>query len=119
MDAANPSMKEFRRQSALLGILLLAAAIPALAHVGSADVYYEGDAGPCHLFVTVRVPQVVPGVAEVEVRANSDDVREIRTAVANLTGPGSKYIPVPDIAKQSKSDPRFFSSSLWLMQIGS
>ena len=105
-------------------ILAVAAALvtlahPASAHVGSPDVFYEGDAGPYHLFVTVRVPQVVPGVAEVEVRANSDEVREIATAVTWITGPGSKYVPVPDVAKQSKADPRFFTSILWLMEYGS
>jgi hypothetical protein len=99
--------------------ILLAFAHPASAHVGSPNVFYEGDAGPYHLFVTVRMPQVIPGVAEVEVRSRSDDVREIRTAVANLTGAGSKYMPVPDIAKRSQTDPRFFTSSLWLMQYGS
>ncbi len=99
--------------------MLVALAHPASAHVGSPDVFYEGEAGPYHLFVTVRVPQVIPGVAEVDVRTNSDDVREITTAVATLTGAGSKYVPVPDVAQRSKTDPRFFTSSLWLMEYGS
>jgi hypothetical protein len=99
--------------------ILLAPALPAYAHVGNPNVFYEGDAGPYHLFVTVRMPQVIPGVAEVEVRTSSDDVREIATAVARLNGPGSKYLPVPDLAKQSKTDSRFFNSSLWLMEYGS
>jgi hypothetical protein len=99
--------------------MLVALARPAFAHVGSPNVFYEGDTGPYHLFVTVRVPQVVPGVAEIEVRANSDDVREISTSVAWMTGPGSKNFPVPDAAKQSKTDSRFFTSSLWLMEYGS
>ncbi len=99
--------------------LLVVFAHPVSAHVGSPDVFYEGDAGPYHLFVTVRVPQVVPGVADIEVRAGSDDVREITTAVAWMTGPGSKNLPVPDVAIQSKTDPRFFTSSLWLMEYGS
>ena len=46
--------------------MLVALAHPAFAHVGSPNVFYEGDAGPYHLFVTVRVPQVVPGVAQIE-----------------------------------------------------
>jgi len=106
---------------AILAVMgtLIALAYPASAHVGSPDVFYEGSAGPYHLFVTVRVPQVVPGVAEVEVRANSDDVYEISTAVARLTGPGSTYAPVPDVATRSRTDPRFFTSSLWLMEYGS
>jgi hypothetical protein len=102
----------------LLAVMLLRAA-PAIAHVGSPNVFLESDAGPYHLFVTVRVPQVIPGVAEIEVRANSDDVREIHTTVTRLTGAGSKYAPVPDLAKRSAQDPRFFTSSLWLMEFGS
>jgi hypothetical protein len=78
MDAADPSMKkEFRRRLILLVVLSLSAVIPAVAHVGSADVYYEGDAGPYHLFVTIRMPQVVPGVAEIEVRCESGDVNAL------------------------------------------
>jgi hypothetical protein len=107
-----------------LAILAVVASMCALAHlapahIGSPDVFFEGDAGPYHLFVTVRVPQAIPGVAVVEVRAKSDDVREISTSVARLAGVGSKYVPVPDLAKQSSTDPRMFTSSLWLMEYGS
>ncbi len=99
-------------------LLVFFAASPARAHVGSPDVFYEGDAGAYHLFVTVIVPQVIPGVAEVQVRA-PDDVRQISTSVARLTGAGSKYAPVPDIATRSSADPRLFTSSIWLMEYGS
>jgi hypothetical protein len=91
---------------------------PAAAHVGSPDVYYEGDAGPYRLFVTIRVPQVVPGVAEIEVRSQSSDVRRVRIVPLRITGPGSEYSPTPDVAEQSKADPQFFSGSLWLMEFG-
>jgi hypothetical protein len=98
--------------------VLLAAALPLRAHVGSADVFYEGNAGPYRLFVTVRVPQVIPGVAEIQVRSASNDVRAIRVVVLNLTGPGSTLPPTPDPAQPSKDDPRFFTASLWLMESG-
>jgi hypothetical protein len=86
--------------------------------VGSPDVYYEGTAGPYHLFVTIRVPQVVPGVAEIEVRSQSADVRRVRIVPLRITGPGSEYSPAPDVAQQSKADPQFFTGSLWLMEFG-
>ncbi len=105
--------------AAIFAAILLAAPATASAHVGSPDVFLDGDAGPYHLFVTVRVPQVIPGIAEIEIRTNSDDIREIRTTVTRLTGAGSQYIPVPDLATRSASDPRFFTSSLWLMEFGS
>jgi hypothetical protein len=101
-------------------VLLLAVwAGPVSAHVGSPDVFLEGNAGPYKLFVTVRVPQVIPGIAEVEIRSESNDVSEIRIAPMQLTGPGSQYAPAPEAAERFKDDPQFFRGSLWLMEFGS
>lgn len=94
-------------------------ALPAAAHVGSPDVFLESKAGPYKLFITVRVPQVIPGVAQIEIRSESNDLREIRIAPMQLTGPGSQYAPAPDAAQRSKTDPQFFTGSLWLMEFGS
>src|SRR5580658_5848210 len=99
-------------------LFLLITALPLAAHVGSPDVYYEGSAGPYRLFVTVVVPQVIPGVAEIEVRAESGDVRSIQIVPMRLTGPGSNFPPTPDQAQVSKDDPQFFTGSLWLMESG-
>jgi len=98
--------------------LILLPAAPAFTHVGSPDVYYEGDAGPYRLYVTVRVPQVIPGIAEIQVRSRSNDVSAVRLVPMTLTGPGSNLPPTPDVAEQSKQDPQFFSGSLWMMQSG-
>ncbi len=102
---------------ATLTILLFARS--AYAHVGSPDVFYEGDAGPYHLFVTVAVPQVIPGVAQIDIRARDNDINSISTSVARLSGAGSRYAPVPDAAKRSALDPHQFTSNLWLMEFGS
>ncbi len=99
-------------------LLVLIVATPALAHVGSPNVFFEGDAGPYHLFVTIRTPPVIPGIAEIEIRSPSNDVREIRVVPLRLTGPGSEYPPAPDVATRSKDDPQFFTGSLWLMEGG-
>jgi hypothetical protein len=107
-----------RKQFFGLVILLLAAALPLSAHVGSPDVFYEGNAGPYRLFVTVRVPQVIPGVAEIQIRSESGDVRAIRAVPMRLAGPGSNLPPTPDLAVQSKDDAQFFTASLWLMESG-
>jgi hypothetical protein len=103
-------------KTTFIAILLLTSS--AFAHVGSPDVYYEGDAGPYHLFVTVRVPQVIPGVAEIQVRSQSNDIHKMSLVLLTLTGAGSSLPPTPDLAVQSKQDPQFFTGSLWLMQSG-
>lgn len=105
--------------AALIAFLLLIFSVPAWGHVGSPDVFLEGNAGPYKLFVTVRVPQVIPGIAQIEIRSESNDVREIRIAPMQLTGPGSQYAPAPDVAQRSTTDPQFFSGNLWLMEFGS
>ncbi len=97
---------------------LLATVLPVRAHVGSPDVFYEGSAGPYRLVVTVRVPQVIPGVAEIQIRSESGDVRAIRVVPLRLAGPGSNLPPTPDLAQRSNDDPQFFTASLWLMESG-
>ncbi len=101
-----------------LAIVLLFAAMPLSAHVGSPDVFYEGKAGTYPLFVTIRVPQVIPGVAEIQIRSESGGVRAVSVVPMRLAGPGSNLPPTPDLAVQSKDDPQFFTASLWLMESG-
>jgi hypothetical protein len=100
-------------------VLFLMTSAVAFAHVGSPDVFYEGNAGPYRLLVTIRPPVVIPGVAEVEVRSTSNDVREVRVVPLPLRGPGAKFAPTPDIAQRSKDDPQFYTGSLWMMGFGS
>jgi hypothetical protein len=52
-------------------------AVTLSGHVGSPDVFFQGKAGPYPLLVAIRPPNVIPGVARIEVRALSNDVREI------------------------------------------
>ena len=99
-------------------LFVVAVVLPLHAHVGSPDVFFEGNAGPYHLFVTVRMPQVIPGVAEIDVRSESNDIRTIEVVPLRLTGQGSKFPPTPDVAQVSKDDPQFFSASLGLMEFG-
>nr|HEX4315933.1 hypothetical protein [Kofleriaceae bacterium] len=100
-------------------VAMLWLARPADAHVGSPDVFFDGDAGPYALAVTVRVPQVIPGVAELEIRSASPDVSAMTVVPLRLTGPGSELPPTPDVADRSADDPQFFTASLWLMESGS
>jgi hypothetical protein len=99
-------------------LLLLAAALPLSAHVGSPDVFYEGAAGPYRLLVTIQPPQVVPGVAEIGIRTLSPGVRQIHIVPLRITAQ-QQYAPVPDLAQLSRDDPQFYTGTLWLMSTGS
>jgi len=108
--------KKARIVWAMVAVILGAMAVSA--HVGSPDVYFEGDAGPYRLYVTVRVPQVIPGIAEIEVRSASADVQKVEIVPMRLSGAGSNLPPTPDVAERSKQDPQFFTGKLWLMEFG-
>ncbi len=89
------------------------------AHVGSPDVYLDAQAGPYKLFITLRPPTVIPGVAQLEVRSESSGVQAIEAAPLPLTKAGEQLAPVSDKLKVSAQDPQFFSGSLWMMASGS
>jgi len=99
-------------------VFVLLASTFLYAHVGNPDIYYEGDAGPYHLFVTVRLPKAIPGAGEVEVRSASPDVQTVQAMLLHLTGPGSTLSPAPNAAQRSKDDPQFFVSNLWFLEFG-
>jgi hypothetical protein len=82
-------------------------------------VYFQGDAGPYRLVVAILTPQMVPGVAEIQIRSSVPGVQRIKIVPVYIMGEGSKYPPPPDVLTPSKDDPQFFSGKLWLMASGS
>ncbi|MBL8229499.1 MAG: hypothetical protein JNL98_13505 [Bryobacterales bacterium] len=102
-----------------IATLMLAALAPLYAHIGSPDIFLEGKAGPYPIFVTIRPPLVIPGVAEVEIRTSAKDISEVRIVPMPMSGAGAKFAPTPDIAQRSKDDPQFFTGGLWMMTSGS
>jgi hypothetical protein len=109
-----------------LPILVLLAIAPlafvplaARAHVGSPDVYVEGNAGPYKLSVVVRPPLVIPGVADIEVRSQTSGIDRVEITPIPLTGEGSKHPPVPDAMQRPSADAQYFAGHLWIMATGS
>jgi hypothetical protein len=108
-------MKALRYSS----LAMLALSLSAYAHVGSPDVYYEGNAGPYRLLVTIRPPAVVPGVAQILVRADGGDIDKIQILPLAIEGAGASLAPRPDTMQKSPDDPRLYTGSLWIMLRGS
>lgn len=102
----------------VLGLLFGRGSV-ASAHVGSPDVFYEGDAGPYKLYVTIRPPEVIPGVADIQIRAAQDDLTELRIVPLPLSGDGAVFAPTPDQAARLVADPQTFTGHLWMMTAGS
>jgi hypothetical protein len=100
-------------------VTVLLAIMPAWAHVGNPDVYFQGAAGPYHLIITIRTPQMIPGTADVEILSATPGISKITVVPLYIVGPGAKYPPVGDLLLQSKEDPQFFSGKIWLMESGS
>jgi hypothetical protein len=107
-----------KRTSLLLLLGCLFSLPSSDAHVGSPDVFYEGMAGPYRLFVTVRTPPMVPGIAQVEVRALDGNVTDIRIVPLRAVGEGSEFAPPPDRMARSQTDTQYFTGQLWLMASG-
>ena len=90
----------------------------AQAHVGSKDVFETVHAGPYTLYVTVRPPNVIPGVATVEVRSSGAAVSGLKVTPLPVTGEASKHPPAPDIMQASTADGAFYTGAVWIMASG-
>lgn len=104
-----------KRIALLVAFLILCCRVQA--HVGSPDVFYEGPIGPYNVHVTVRMPTVVPGKAEIIVRTEGDQPATVtycpiysRAAISNAP-PADAAMPVP-------GETNLYSGELWLMTFG-
>lgn len=99
------------------GLALVLVTSAALAHVGSPDVYFESDAGPYHLLVTVNPPPMIPGVAQVHIEVTSGTVNGITITPVYVNGKDHGLPPAADTMEPS-ADSHWFSSKVWLMESG-
>ncbi|HEY3571834.1 MAG TPA: hypothetical protein VGP73_28150 [Thermoanaerobaculia bacterium] len=107
-------MKRFLPILLLLALVLTAG--PARAHVGSPNVFFDGDAGPYPVRVIVRPPVVIPGLAEVTVRFRDGRKVDGVTVQPVQYKAGFKGAPPPDAATPVPGAPDTWSAQLWLMR---
>jgi hypothetical protein len=99
-------------------LVLVIAASTAFGHVGSPNVYFEGNAGAYRLLLTVDPPAMVPGVAQVQVRVTSGTVSSITIAPVYVNGKDQGLPPAPDLMQPVPGDPQSFTGRVWLMESG-
>src|ERR1700743_103216 len=100
-------------------ILLLAMAAivctnPVCAHVGSPDVAMEGMAGPYHLMVNVKPPDVIPGTAIVTVYLDNPSGVTIGTQPIYFYS-GRQGAPSADALLPVPGQPGQFTGKVWMM----
>lgn len=98
-------------------LLLLSSALSSFAHVGNPYVFYEGNAGPYQLRISIQPPEVVPGRAQINVRVHNGFPERV-TALPVRWDAGRKGSPPPDPALPVKGETNLFSTELWLMDFG-
>ena len=101
----------------LVSVLCLAGPLAASAHIGNPTTIYEGLAGPTPVRVSVRVPSVVPGLAEINVRVLTNGVTRV-TALPIHGRAGLKGAPPPDVCKPVAGQTNLYHAQLWLMDGG-
>lgn len=102
----------------LLAVAATAFSYPALSHVGSPGVAMEGMAGPYHLMVSVRPPDVIPGTAVVTVYLDNPGGVSIAAQPVYFIS-GREGAPAADLLQPVAGQPGQFSGKVWLMTSGS
>src|SRR5438093_11793559 len=100
-----------------LWLVLLGLTVSGEAHIGSPNVFFEGQAGPYPVRIVIRPPPVIPGLAEVAVRISTNGVRRV-TALPMRWNTGRQGAPPPDEALPVRGETNLFSTELWFMQGG-
>ncbi len=90
-------------------------------HVGSADTFFSGKAGVYDVRVSVRLPGVIPGRAQVAIRVvGAKAANDHRVSVqAGQWNVGLKGAPPPERATAVPGDPELYSAELWFMTASS
>jgi hypothetical protein len=105
-----------RALARLLGVASLV--LVASAHVGSPDTWFQGNAGPYPVRAVIRLPGVIPGLAQIDITVSGDGVQQV-TAQPVIFDAGTGGAPPADIAEPVAGRPGAYHAELWFMQPGS
>jgi hypothetical protein len=102
-------------------LFLMLCAFGSMAHVGSPDTFFSGKAGPYDVRISVRLPGVIPGRAQVTVRLPaSTDATAYRVAVrAGQWNVGLEGAPPPEPAIAVPGDSTLYAAEIWFMTASS
>jgi hypothetical protein len=120
LDVESAAMNR-RHAGVALCLWIVLGVVPASrlveAHVGSADTFFSGKAGAYDVRVSVRLPGVIPGRAQVAIRVvGATTANSHRVSVqAGQWNVGLKGAPPPERATAVAGDPELYAAELWFM----
>ena len=100
-----------------LAFCVFAFCLAAEAHIGSPNVFFEGKAGEYSVRAVIRPPQVVPGLAEINVRVLGEPIQRV-AVLPVFSRAGREGAPPADEAKLVRGETDLYSAALWLMKPG-
>ena len=92
--------------------------IITMAHVGSPNVFFEGRAGNYSVYVVVRPPAALPGIAQVSVRVDSPEVSAVSLQTVEVRA-GREGAPPPVSAQHVLGETNLWSGEVWFLHPGS
>jgi hypothetical protein len=103
--------------AAVTRLIAFALALVSMAHIGSPDTFFAGQAGPYPVQVSVRLPGVIPGVAQVNVRVGDDTRGTVRSVTVQpiYWNVGPEGAPPPEPATPVPGDASLYAADLWFM----
>ncbi len=101
-----------------LCILLVFQVTSLFAHVGNSNVTLEGMAGPYHVLVNIKPPDVIPGTAILTLFTNNDPRIKIAARPIYFYS-GEDGAPNPDLLTPVANQPGRYEGIVWLMNNGS
>jgi len=102
----------------VVATLLATLVLVTSAHVGSPDTWFEGKAGPYPVRVVVRLPGVIPGLAQIDITVPASGIEKV-TAQPVIFDAGKEGAPPPDVAAPVPGRPGAYHAQLWFMTVGS
>ena len=106
-----------KKNIAIVAVLLLQINF-VYAHVGNLNTTLEGMAGPYHVLINIKVPDVIPGTATLTVFTSNQPGVKIYARPIYFSS-GEDGAPSPDLLTSASNQPGRFEGSMWLMNNGS
>ena len=90
----------------------------AFAHIGSPNVFFDGQAGPYSIYAVIRPPGALPGAADVSVQVRDEGILSISLKSVQWQA-GPEGSPAPVSCERVMGGSNLWSGQVWFLRPGS